>query len=329
MILRNNRAIKKTVFQNVAKKINTISDFYHPGSNVLLTKIQFENRYSLILSQNDYVELNHIIKLTLRSTGVHDNLIKNFLPSQPLLISIANSTKTGCHSYCKFLRRKNDLKSSLSVRENKWHQELDTVLGTNFWKKTYNLTANIKYGNKLKYLQFQINRNSLYTNYKVNKFKPYISPSCSYCSNNSETINPESELVSHLFWSCVHVAGFWHDLQAWLATLDTILPIEKLKILFGIHEESASSVSNFIILNAKQFIWRTKFGSKKLEIPLFQKYFYSKLIDLRNALIFRERLYEFSVWNNIFDFMSVLPTCTAETVAPTPTTDTPTADLTD
>ena len=122
---------------------------------------------------------------------------------------------------------------------------------------------------------------------------------------------------------------FWQDLEVWLATLDTYLPLEKLKILFGIHEESPSSVSNFIILIAKQFIWRTKFGSKNLEIALFQKYFYSKLIDLRNALIYRERLHEFSIWNNIFDFMSVLPACTAETVAHMPTSDIPTADPTD
>ena len=267
--------------------------------------------------------------MSLRSTGVHDNLIKNFLPSQPLLISIANYTKTGCYSYCKFLKKKITLNKSLSGRENKWHQELDIVLGTNFWKKTYNLTAGIKFGNKLKYLQFQINRNSLYTNYKVNKFKPYISPSCSYCSIDPEATILESELVSHLFWSCVHVRGFWQVLHDWLATLDTHLPLEKLKILFGLHEEPASSVLNFIILNAKQFIWRTKFGTKTLDISRFQKYLYSKLTDLRNALMFRETLYEFDIWNNIFDCMSVLPACTAEIVAPTPELDNPTADIAD
>ena len=40
-------------------------------------------------------------------------------------------------------------------------------------------------------------------------------------------------------------------------------------------------------------------------------------------------LYEFNIWNNIYDFMSALPACAAETAALLPTTDTPTADPTD
>ena len=65
MILRNNRAIKKSAFPAIAKKINTIADFYHPGSNILLSKFELENKYNLILNQNDFIELNHIIKLSL------------------------------------------------------------------------------------------------------------------------------------------------------------------------------------------------------------------------------------------------------------------------
>ena len=329
-ILRNNRAIKKSVFPNIAQKITTISDFYYPGSNILLTKHDLENRFDIVISENDYVELNHIIKVTLRSTGVHDNLIKNVQPSRPLLINIANYRKSGCSMYLRFLKKKVDSNKSLTIRENKWHQELQTIFGTNFWKKSYSLTAGIKFDNKLKYLQFQIVRNSLFTNYKVNKFNPHISPSCSYCLNDPNIMNPESELISHLFFSCPKVKGFWEELQAWLATLNTYLPSEERKILFGVHEEPATSVLNLIILNAKQFIWRSKFGSKSLEISLFHKFLFSKLTDLKNALIFSEKLKEFDVWNNIFNCMSVLPACTAQTVivAPVPVPDTPTVDPT-
>ena len=177
-------------------------------------------------------------------------------------------------------------------------------------------------------MQFQITRNSLYTNYKVNKFKPNISPICSYCLSDPDTLNPESELISHLFSSCIKVASFWQELQHWLATLGTFLPTEKNKILFGVHEEPATSVLNVIIMYAKQFIWRSKFGSKSLEISLFHKFLFSKLTDLKNALLFSEKLIEFDKWINIFDCMSVLPVCIAQTVASVPVADTLTADQT-
>jgi hypothetical protein len=304
--------------------MNTISDFYRPGSSTLLTKNELEQKYDIVIVDANLIELHYIIKMSMKNIGLKDNCsIVTILPYQPLLINIANITKKGCNVYCKFLKKKINLNTTLEVRENKWHTELQCTFGTNFWNKTYALAAGIKYENKLKWLQFQLNRNSLFTNYKVNKFKPNVSPKCTYCAHIPDSSHPE--LVSHLFYDCDFVLKLWQELKTWLATLNVQLPLDRIKLLFGIHEEDCSSVLNYIILSVKQFIWKTKFGSKDLSLNLFQKFLFSKLADKQNALNYCGKSRDFDIWNDLYNCMSRLPACTAPDVAPLPTQQAPAA----
>ena len=128
------------------------------------------------------------------------------------MIKIINLAKKGCSSYTKLLRKKKNLTTNLAGRENRWHLELQRNYGVDFWNKTYYLTASIKNENKMKFFQFQINRNSLFTNYKVNKFKQHVSPLCSFCSHIDGFT--ERELVSHLFFFCDLVLNLWQEVKA-------------------------------------------------------------------------------------------------------------------
>ena len=257
--------------------------------------------------------------------------VPTFLSFQPLLINVVNLSKKGCSVYSKFLKKKINLNTPLTERENKWHAELKCTYGTNFWNRTYNLAASIKHENKIKWLQYQINRNSLFTNYKVNKFKPHVSPNCAFCSHNEEFSH--LELVSHLFWDCDFVLKLWQEVKIWLATLNYNLPLDRTKLMFGLHDQASSSVLNYVILCVKYFIWKTKFQSKDLSLPIFQKYLKSKLEDLKDAYIYIEKEKQFNQWNNVYVYLSRLP-CNAINEAPLPTqsdipaADPPAADLT-
>ena len=239
-----------------------MSDFYVCGSGTMLSKNELENKYQVMISEESFIELHYVIKTARQRLGIKDDSsIPTFLPFQPLLINIVNLTKKGCSTYCKLIKKKPNLKTSLADREQKWHNKLQCTFGTDFWNKIYSFTASIKHENKIKWLQFQINRNCLFTNYKVNKFKPHISPDCSYCSHQENNAN--SELVSHLFWGCDFVLKFWQEIKEWLATLDTCLPLDRTILLFGILDQQSSSIVNYIILCGKNFIWRNKFTSKE------------------------------------------------------------------
>ena len=171
----------------------------------------------------------------------------------------------------------------------------------------------------MKYLQFQINRHSLFTNYKVNKFKPHISPNCTYCIANNNPTN-HSELISHLFYNCIYVMELWQEIYNWLGTLNLVLPLERNKILFGVLEEPSNSNTNYIILCAKYFIWRSKFINTNLSLAIFQKYLFLKLNELKEAFIYRGKMSEFSKFALIYDCLSRQQECTELLdEAPTPT----------
>ena len=148
-----------------------MSDFYEPGTFQHHSRAEMEARYGINISNESLLELHYIFKISRRNLGLRDDqAFPNFLPSQPLLINILNMSQKGCSLFYRLLRKHLNLKTTLSTRENRWHTELQQTFGIEFWNNTYNLAASIKNENKMKYLQFQINRNSLYTNYKVHKF---------------------------------------------------------------------------------------------------------------------------------------------------------------
>ena len=88
-ITRNNRAIKKSTFPTLSHKINSIIDFYHPGTCTLYTREELMNTYNVLLTQETLTELHYIIKKAWRSLGLRENIsFENTYPFQPFLINI-------------------------------------------------------------------------------------------------------------------------------------------------------------------------------------------------------------------------------------------------
>ena len=185
-------------------------------------------------------------------------------------------------------------------------------MSVEFWSRVYSLVAGLKHENKIKWLQYQINRSSLFTNVKVHKFKPYISPQCSYCSNHPE-------LIEHLFYSCEKVAQFWDEVRSWLATLQINLPYNQKQILFGINNETCFSLKNGLILYVKYFIWTSKFQAKQLSLNIFQTFLQYKLKEKRDAHEYCDNMQNFQPWNIVFDSLLRLLPCTTPAEAPMPT----------
>ena len=120
----------------------------------------------------------------------------------------AMQSRKGCSSYYKVLSKKSILGNKIYEREDTWHNKLNCRFTLDFWRKSWRLVSDLKYENKLRWLQYQIVRNSLKTNYIVNKAIPTVSPLCHYCG--TETFELETTL--HLFWLCGCVMDFWQEL---------------------------------------------------------------------------------------------------------------------
>lgn len=146
---------------------------------------------------------------------------------------------------------------------------------------------------------------SLYTNSRVHKFNPQVSPLCTFCTQCPENI-------FHLFYGCNNVFGLIQSIRQWLATIGFNLDISKLKILFGKLDERPTSINNFILLSVKYFIWKCRLSSSVLSLEIFKKYLFSKLKDLKEALEYCDKIVNFQQWNNIFDCLSRSVLCTEQ-----------------
>ena len=112
---------------------------------------------------------------------------------------------------------------------------METNFGLQFWNNSYALTAEIKNDNRLKWLQYQIVRNSLFTNHKVSKFNPNIFPYCRNCFSIEKT--------GHLMWICAQVQDFWREIKLFLETFQITPEITSKVVLFGYHKESINSIA--------------------------------------------------------------------------------------
>ena len=262
LIKRSNKVIKPNNFPSIANKVTKVGDFFKNGETEIMLLEDFNIKYSTFLTFEQYIDIRYILGTAMHAIGIRkENIIAQNEPSQPLLLNIAMQSVKGCSTYYKILNKKSMLKNEIHLRETFWHRHLNCMFSVDFWKNTWKSISYLKYENQLKWLQYQIARGSLKVNHVVNKFKNHVSPLCTYCGNHPET-------VPHLFWTCEKVYQFWDGLTDFLIDNGIFIPFKRNKILFGIHKEPSDSVNNFIILCAKQYIWKNKFRDTPTPLTL-------------------------------------------------------------
>ena len=122
---------------------------------------------------NDFIEIRYIIRTAFQSLSINaDSLEVPQYPLQPILINIAILIKKGCSLYYKLIRQKKSLKNNIYLKEDKWHQNLNMRFSLWFWSNSWKMVCNLKWENKMKWLQYSILRSCLKTNKIVNKFIP-------------------------------------------------------------------------------------------------------------------------------------------------------------
>ena len=224
----------------------------------------FCERVGSNISEEKYIDIRYILTIAVQKLKISQNrLYAASKPLIPLLIDIALSVKKGCRTYYSLLRKKNILSNKIIKREDKWHKELDCVMSVDFWNSTRKLGTKIYFDNKLKWLQFQIIRNSLQTNYIVSHFKVNVSQKCQYCQESNE-------LISHIYWSCRIVQSFLSLVIDFFAELDVDFTPNRSQILFGFLDLDISHPKNLICLIFKRYIWVTKFKNCNLSITGFK-----------------------------------------------------------
>ena len=85
--------------------------------------------------------------------------------------------------------------SICTLMEAQWHKILGCTYGLQRWQIYIKNTKRIKYDNRIKFIAFQINRN---TNTRIAKFAPNVIKSCTFCI--SPTIVQGINTMFHNVW---------------------------------------------------------------------------------------------------------------------------------
>ena len=243
-----------------------------------LDRISFNIQHNLNIRETAYENLIKSIRDGATKIGISlENAETQCRPRQSILGHVATSQLKGCRPFYRIFRLKKDEKMYQTVgdREIKWHADLGTILSINFWQKCKLLVSEIKHHNDIAWLQLQILRNSLKTNYIVSKFVPLVNEKCSFNCNEVET-------SLHLFHGCVHTSSFLNDVNTWRQGVNPryCIKTDRLSILFGLHNEDANSEKNVITLVAKKCIWIQKFRTLTPNLDRFKLYLFDFLNNL-------------------------------------------------
>ena len=133
------------------------------------------------------------------------------------------------------------------------------------WKWIYSLPYRITKDTHLHWLQARLVHRIFPTKYLLTKMNILNDDLCSFCSI-------EVESLVHLFCNCNCIKTFWEDLFAYIANKCNLQPITWAvqDILFG--RNKLDSMLNKIILQAKSFIYKSKFKNTVPTIPVFLKH---------------------------------------------------------
>ena len=162
------------------------------------------------------------------------------------------------------------------------------------WNKIWQINKYaLLVSNKMKWINLQILKFILPTNYTVNKYKPLQDPRCSFCLAHIERL-------PFLIWNCPEVRDFWSMVGNFLNSYYPDFRLGQREAIFGDIDSKGDSVINTVILLSKQFLWRQKFGSKNINELQFILYMKSELEFLVKTAEFKEEKSSFFMaWDKI------------------------------
>ena len=151
----------------------------------------------------------------------------------------------------------------------------------------------------MKWISFQINRFILPTNYTVNKYNKNQDPGCSFC-------NTHLERLPTLLWVCPVVREFWLMVENIITFYFPQFKMGRKEAIFGDTNSKGSSVINTMLFLSKQFVWNSKFGSKKLDEVSFILFMKKELSLLLDVNLYKNRLPAFSMeWLPILEHFEI------------------------
>lgn len=158
------------------------------------------------------------------------------------------------------------------------------------WRNYYILPFKITKNTTSQWFQYRILHRILATNSFLYKINYVDSDKCTFCNNEVETLE-------HLFYDCYKVYELWESIQRWIFnTKNEQIELSKKVILLG-YTDKQNKVLNWLILNIKQYIYRTKIQKHQLNIFALQNII-KKNLEIERYILFKNCRYDefYTLW---------------------------------
>ncbi|XP_069109859.1 uncharacterized protein [Argopecten irradians] len=246
----------KTVFLKnfFDKKILIINDlisdhntgrFYNFQEIIRIFKVKsnFLQYHSIVSAVKKFISSNEITKS------------KVTYPYIPINIEIFLRNRNGAKDvYDIFIKRNTE-----PTGKKKWNELFD--LDDTAWAMIYKAPFTVTKNTKLQWLQYRINHHILTTNSFLFKSHLVISPLCTLC-------NSENETIQHVLWECGEVKNLLKSLRILLDALSIPFSFNKQSFIFGLISENLNNckAENEILLIIKEYIYKMRCFHKSLTI---------------------------------------------------------------
>ena len=148
--------------------------------------------------------------------------------------------------------------------EDKVTTSLEVNIEPTTWKRAYGRVSNIQYGNNIKWMNHQILRGCLTTNYLLCKMRILNSNLCTFCKSEPETIK-------HLLWDCPWSRDYLNAFQTRMQALNIDFDIGfnplnaygREIFFFGDETQGNTQIVNYLADQAKRYIWVSRCNDKK------------------------------------------------------------------
>ena len=240
-------------------------------SSGLLTISQLVNQDGYI-SENDAKELFGltIMQYNTLKSAIPRWMRQNALQSKSLtdcrFVEYMRKEKPTSYVYSKLLRPC----SKVGTREQKWKAELGIPFNiSEHVGRIKTLTTVAKHRS----FQYRLLLRAVITNVHLHRWKIKSSPACSLCDEHPET-------YQHLFYDCVKVQPIWDEVRRICDELfDEEISLTYRRVIeSSVSDDPAGTISNYISLIAKNFIYK----QKCLNHPLHPRVFRSEVFQARN-----------------------------------------------
>ena len=120
------------------------------------------------------------------------------------------------------------------------------------WKDIYTLRRRVMINTNLCIFQYKLLHNILYLNEMLYKFGKKVTPLCSFCME-------ELESLIHLFHSCTRTNFLWMQLQHSFQNVLITPPITPQSAIFGFIDHKVNyHLINYILLIFKYYVYKTR-----------------------------------------------------------------------